>query len=185
MRSPTLPHSIIVGLMASTTTTTTTTKTRPPIHHLTMLDKHQKMTVAEIKAELELRGVDTAQYLEKSELLDALERARTNGAADPALLDAFNKQAAERMYQGESKTNDFSVPQEAVAADGTLPGGLDPATIASLASDPEVMALLQNPRMQEVLRDIMTNGARRAQEVRRRRGGARDAEESGRPPRVG
>lgn len=40
--------------------------------------------------------------------------------------------------------------EKAVASDGKLPGGMDPETFKKLIGNPEVMALLQSPKMQEV-----------------------------------
>ena len=54
------------------------------------------MRVAEIKAELEVRGVSCEGVVEKDELADLLARARVQGKASPDILDSFNKENLER-----------------------------------------------------------------------------------------
>ena len=43
----------------------------------------------------------------------------------------------------------------AQAGDGSLPGGLSPEAMRRLAGNPEVMALLTNPKMQEIMASMM------------------------------
>ena len=48
--------------------------------------------------------------------------------------------------------------QKAVANDGTLPGGMDPEIFKSLMANPEVMAMLQNPKLQQGMKIMMSEG---------------------------
>ena len=118
-----------------------------------------KMRVSELKSELDLRKVDYANMFEKDELARALADARAAGRADPSLIDDFNRGVAERAYAADGGSD--SVPElddataAAVASDGGLPGGMSPETLQELMSNPELMAMLQNPKMQEVMKKVM------------------------------
>lgn len=48
--------------------------------------------------------------------------------------------------------------EKATASDGKLPGGMDPETFKKLIGNPEVMTLLQSPKMQEAMQLMMTCG---------------------------
>lgn len=48
--------------------------------------------------------------------------------------------------------------EKVTASDGTLPGGMDPDTFKKLIGNPEVMALLQSPKLQEAMQLMMTCG---------------------------
>ncbi len=50
------------------------------------------MRVAEIKSELDLRGVSYSDCFDKESLAQRLVEARASGRADPAIIDQFNKQ---------------------------------------------------------------------------------------------
>ena len=50
------------------------------------------MRVAEIKSELELRGIVYSDCFDKESLAQKLVRARASGTADPSIIDQFNKQ---------------------------------------------------------------------------------------------
>ena len=50
------------------------------------------MRVAEIKSELELRGIIYSDCFDKESLAQKLVRARASGTADPSIIDQFNKQ---------------------------------------------------------------------------------------------
>lgn len=47
---------------------------------------------------------------------------------------------------------------KATANDGSLPGGMDPEMFQKLANSPEIMTLLQNTKMQEAMKLMMTGG---------------------------
>ena len=119
-----------------------------------------KMKVKDLKAELELRKVNTEGVMEKEELARLLADARASGKADPALVDEFNKQALEKDLAGESVTPDVDADaiKDAVASDGGLPGGMSPEALAALMANPEMMTLLRNPKMQEVMKKVMEEG---------------------------
>lgn len=50
-----------------------------------------KMRVSEIKAELDMRGIDYIDCFDKESLADRLEEARATGMANPEILETFNK----------------------------------------------------------------------------------------------
>ena len=64
--------------------------------------------------------------------------------------------------KGETFLTPDAVTDDAVASalggDGTLPGGMPPEMLKQLVSDPELMVLLQNPKMQDVMKIIMSDG---------------------------
>lgn len=49
------------------------------------------MSIDELKAELDLRGVDYKDCFSKSELVARLIETRASGKADPSILENFNK----------------------------------------------------------------------------------------------
>ena len=117
------------------------------------------MSVAEIKAELDMRGISYAGLFEKAELAKALAETRVEGRADPDILDRFNREQAERMMDADApKPTLDDLPADAVAGDGGLPGGMSPEKLQALMTNPEMMALLSNPRMQEVMKQVMEKG---------------------------
>jgi hypothetical protein len=110
--------------------------------------------------QLDLRGVQYDGLFEKEEFARRLADARAKGEADPTILDDFNRQAVERAYNAGSEENkvDMSKAAEAVASDGGLPGGMSPEKLQELMANPELMAMLTNPRLQDVMRKVMTEG---------------------------
>mgnify|MGYP001266679921 CR=1 FL=1 len=123
---------------------------------------HAAVRVSELKAELDLRKIDYANMFEKDELARCLADARAEGRADPSLIDDFNRQSAERAWSADggetSESDEFAAAAEAVASDGGLPGGMSPERLQQLVQDPELMALLRNPKMQEVMKTVMEGG---------------------------
>lgn len=117
-----------------------------------------KMRVSEIKAELDLRGVDYADCFDKESLVERLQEARETGRADPKILENFNKQKLEETFKEEKLEVADQDIQSAVANDGTLPGGMTPEQFKKLAGNPEVMAFLQSTKMQEAMTLMMTGG---------------------------
>mmetsp|Transcript_9421 Transcript_9421/g.13148 ORF Transcript_9421/g.13148 Transcript_9421/m.13148 type:complete len:145 (-) Transcript_9421:194-628(-) len=116
------------------------------------------MRVSEIKAELDLRGVDYTDCFDKESLSEKLQAARSTGKADPGLLDKFNKAKIEQTFKEEKlEINDEDL-DKVLASDGKLPGGLNPETFKKLISNPEVMVLLQSPKVQEAMQLMMTGG---------------------------
>lgn len=112
------------------------------------------MRVSEIKAELELRGVRFDDCFDKESMVVRLREARSKGTADPSVVDAFadKKKAA---TGGDIKDEDIA---QVVAGDGKLPGGMSPDMLKQLMGNPELMAMLQNPKMQEAMKLMMTGG---------------------------
>mmetsp|Transcript_4190 Transcript_4190/g.9170 ORF Transcript_4190/g.9170 Transcript_4190/m.9170 type:complete len:199 (-) Transcript_4190:114-710(-) len=125
-----------------------------------------KMRVKELKAELELRKVDTAGVMEKEELARLLADARASGKADASMIDDFNKQVLEKDLKGEPSNIDLDADdlKEAVASDGGLPGGMTPEALMGMMNNPEMMTLLRNPKMQEVMKLVMEKGPEAAKE---------------------
>ena len=56
------------------------------------------------------------------------------------------------------KLLDDEVLEKAAGGDGTLPGGMPPDMLKTLMSNPELVSLLQNPKMQTVMKTVMTDG---------------------------
>jgi hypothetical protein len=54
-----------------------------------------------------------------------------------------------------------------VAGDGTLPGGMHPDVFKKLVSNPDLMVLLQNSKMQEVMKMMMAGGQQSIEEAMR------------------
>lgn len=112
------------------------------------------MTLDELKAELDLRGVEYEDCVSKGELVERLAQSRTLGRADPGIVDRISEGSEEEIKQA------LNSPQveEVVARDGGLPGGLSPEMLRSLSSSPEVMQMLKDPKMQDIMRAVMTGG---------------------------
>jgi malic enzyme len=119
------------------------------------------MKVSDIKAELELRSIDFSGCFEKDDLVRRLVLAREQGEADPTIVDKFNEKNLERSLHKSDGADDVAFdPFAAAKADGVdqLPGGMSPEMVQKMASNPELMAVLQNPKMQAVLKDVMEKG---------------------------
>ena len=119
-----------------------------------------KMKIPEIKAELELRGVPFDGLFEKEEFAKRLAKSRSSGVADPSLMDKFNEQSAEAMMGDQPSAADVAAAVDAstTAGDGGLPGGMTPEQLQRLVSDPEIMSMLRDPKMQEVMKEVMSGG---------------------------
>ena len=118
------------------------------------------MKIPEIKAELELRGVPFDGLFEKEEFAKRLAKSRSSGVADPTLMDKFNEQSAEAMMGDQPSAADVAAAVDAstTAGDGGLPGGMTPEQLQRLVSDPEIMSMLRDPKMQEVMKEVMSGG---------------------------
>jgi len=104
-------------------------------------EKARAMKVSEIKAELDLRGISYEGLYEKSELARALAESRASGRADPEILDNFNRQKMEKMMDENAGVVDIDLEgddesagslEDAVAGDGSLPGGMTPDQLTEL-----------------------------------------------------
>ena len=51
-----------------------------------------------------------------------------------------------------------AVDASTTAGDGGLPGGMTPEHLQRLVSDPEIMSMLRDPKMQEVMKEVMSGG---------------------------
>jgi len=118
------------------------------------------MRVAEIKSELDLRGIEYIDCFDKESLAQKLVQARASGKADPSIIDQFNEQ----RQKEEVMDIEDDILNKATGGDGTLPGGMPPDMLKQLMGTPEVMELLSNPKMQEVM-TIMMEGGQDAIEV--------------------
>jgi len=122
------------------------------------LDEPGTMRVKEIKSELSLRAINHSDCFDKESLVRRLREARVAGKADPSIIDQFNKQRLEDTFQERTLELDDDIIEQATAADGSLPGGISPDDLKELMANPELMALLQNPKMQDVMKLMMTGG---------------------------
>ncbi|CAM9351438.1 unnamed protein product [Chrysoparadoxa australica] len=118
------------------------------------------MRVGEIKAELDARGISYAGFFEKEELVSRLEKARASGEASPDIVDKFTRtRLEERMGTAEPMPSFSKEEMDAVTAgDGTLPGGLKPEQLQKMMENPEIMVLLQSPKVQAVMKAVMEKG---------------------------
>ncbi|CBJ32476.1 conserved unknown protein [Ectocarpus siliculosus] len=130
-----------------------------------------KMRASEIKAELDMRGVGYTGIFEKDELVERLIEARSLGRADPSIIDDFNKENLENRMDPERAAGfaDDLLNEEKLkdltAADGTLPGGMTPEMLSKMVSNPELMVLMQNPKLQEIMKKVMADGPEAMEEL--------------------
>ena len=75
-------------------------------------------------------------------------------------MDKFNEQSAEAMMGDQPSAADVAAAVDAstTAGDGGLPGGMTPEQLQRLVSDPEIMSMLRDPKMQEVMKEVMSGG---------------------------
>ena len=116
------------------------------------------MSVDELKAELEMRGVTYDDCISKTELVSRLVESRAKGKADPELLNKFKEIQEDTDNLVDVDSLDDAYVNEALAGDNAMPGGMDPAMMKALASDPEIMNYLKDPKMQEIMQAVMTGG---------------------------
>lgn len=118
--------------------------------------KESLMSIDELKSELEMRGVDYSDCISKNELVDRLIECRTMGKANPELLNQFK----DNLERGDYEMNeiDDDVLDQAVAKDGSLPGGLSKDMMKAMSSDPQIMEMLKDPKMQEIMFAVMQGG---------------------------
>lgn len=117
-----------------------------------------KMKISEIKSELDLRSVSYSDCFDRESLELRLNEARCQGKADPSILDRFNKANEEAAKDGRALEIEDRVLEGALGGDGTLPGGMPPDMLTEMLGKPEVVDMLRNPKMQEVMRLVMTGG---------------------------
>ena len=117
-----------------------------------------QMKLSEIKSELDLRAVPYSDCFDRESLEIRLNDARCSGKADPSIIDQFNKANEEAAKEGKALEIDEGVLESALGGDGTLPGGMPPEMLQDMMSDPELIAMLRNPKMQEVMKLVMEGG---------------------------
>ena len=117
-----------------------------------------KMRVTEIKGELEMRGIRFDDCFDKEAMVERLEEARATGRADPSILKDFNKKKLEENFSGKKMEVTDEDLERIKANDGSLPGGMNPEMLKKLMGNPEIMALLQSPKMQVAMSVMMTGG---------------------------
>ena len=114
-----------------------------------------EMTLDEIKAELEVRAVNYDDCFSKRELVQKLGQARREGKATPDLFNQFNELSNDDVIKS---LEDKDKVEEVLSKDGRLPGGLAPEVMKELSSDPEIMTMLRDPKMQDIMKAVMTGG---------------------------
>ena len=81
-----------------------------------------QMTVDELKAELDMRGVNFDDCISKNELVDRLVATRVSGKANPEILKQFNNmQSDEPDSMSSSVFDDKDIVGKVQAKDGSLP----------------------------------------------------------------
>jgi len=117
-----------------------------------------QMKVSEIKSELDLRQVGYDGCFDRESLELRLNEIRSSGKADPSIIDEFNKRNLEANLSGETLEVSDEMIEHSVGGDGTLPGGMPPDMLKAMLGDDELVAMLQNPRMQEIMKLMMAEG---------------------------
>ena len=124
-----------------------------------------QMKISEIKSELDLRKVNYKDCFDRESLEKRLDEARASGKADPSIIDEFNKNNLEASVKGDSFEVSDEMIENSVGGDGTLPGGMPPEMLKSMMSDPELVAMLRSPKMQDVMKLLMTEGQEALEEA--------------------
>lgn len=124
-----------------------------------------QMKISEIKSELDLRKVNYKDCFDRESLEKRLDEARASGKADPSIIDEFNKNNLKASVKGESFEVSDEMIENSVGGDGTLPGGMPPEMLKSMMSDPELVAMLRSPKMQDVMKLLMTQGQEALEEA--------------------
>jgi len=114
-----------------------------------------EMTLDEIKAELEVRAVNYDDCFSKRELVQKLGQARREGKATPDIFNQFNELSNDDVIKS---LEDKDKVEEVLSKDGRLPGGLAPEVMKELSADPEIMTMLRDPKMQDIMKAVMTGG---------------------------
>ena len=105
-----------------------------------------------------MRGINFDDCISKNELVDRLVATRASGKANPDILKQFNNMQDDPDAMSSSVFDDQDIVGKVQSADGALPGGLPPQMAKALASDPEIMAMLKDPKMQEIISAVMEGG---------------------------
>jgi len=94
-----------------------------------------------------------------------LNDARASGKADPSIIDEFNKRNLEANVKGESFEVSDEMIENSVGGDGTLPGGMPPDMLKAMMSDEELVTMLRSPKMQEIMKLVMSEGQEKLEEA--------------------
>lgn len=116
-------------------------------------ERVNEMAIDEIKAELDARSINYEDCFSKKELVKKLGQARREGKASPDIFNQFNEISNDNV-----ETFDPTEVDDILSQDKRLPGGLDPSVMKLLGSDPEIMTMLRDPKMQEIMKAVMTGG---------------------------
>ena len=73
------------------------------------------------------------------------------------ILKKFNEMSQEGITV-DSSMLDEEITKDLIAKDGNLPGGMDVDMMKALASDPEILTMLKDKKMQDIMSAIMTQG---------------------------
>lgn len=119
--------------------------------------KESLMTIDEIKAELDIREVDYDDCFSKSELVQRLAETRVTGKANPDIVDQFNDNL-QQDNDFDFKNVDDELLDDAIAEDGSLPGGMSKEMMKALTSDADIMQMLKDPKMQDIMKAVMEGG---------------------------
>ena len=75
-----------------------------------------------------------------------------------SLHSEFHEMCVHAQLENESAEIDDEILSQAAGGDGTLPGGMPPDMLKQLMSSPELMVLMNDPKMQDVMKLMMTGG---------------------------
>jgi hypothetical protein len=77
---------------------------------------------------------------------------------DRAMFLFYNVDVQLQQKEDRPVEIDDDILKKATGGDGTLPGGMPPDMLKQLMGNPEVMELMNNPKMQQVMKIMMTGG---------------------------
>ena len=110
------------------------------------------------------RKIKYGDCFDRQSLEERLNEARSQGRADESIIDEFNKRNLEASVKGETFEVSDEMIDKATAGDGTLPGGMPPEMLKSMMSDPDLVNMLRSPKMQEIMKVVMTEGQQSLEE---------------------
>lgn len=116
------------------------------------------MTIDEIKSELEMRSINCDHCVSKPELVHLLVESRTLGRADPQIINNMNRLGESGVDVQSVQSINEEVFTNVVAGDGNLPGGMSNEMLKLLASDESIVKMMKDPKMQDMLKAVMSGG---------------------------
>ena len=78
------------------------------------------------------------------------------------MLDALFDEQQDSFGTGAAPGVPTLSPEELESMKGGLPGGVDPSAVFQLMNEPEVMAMMQKPKFQEIMAAVMGGGGQEA-----------------------